>query len=145
MENKDSYKRIERRLYSYKVNITRVKILDDEIQKELNNFHSVGAMTYEERITSSNKVNSSVENEVIRREEKIKRLQQEKNRIECDIRQIENVLEFLSDDERKLIVERYFKKKTYLQLTNVFPYSHTGILLKVRKIIKKIYELYGGL
>lgn len=141
MENKDSYKKAEWKLYSYKENIVKLKNLTQEIEREQNNNYNIRAMSYEERITSTNLVSSAVEDEVIRRDEKLRRLQQEKSNIECDIKQVENVLAILSEEDKKLIEERYFKKKTYLQLTQVFPYSTTGIANITKRIIRKIEGL----
>ena len=141
MGNSDNYKRVEWRLYSYKENKIKLKNLIEEIERERNSYNPIGAMTYEERIAGTNVVNSAIESEVIRREERIQRLQQEKTKLECDIRQVDNVLEILTGEEKELIEERYFKKKTYLQLTDVFPYSQSSIHSITRKLVKRIEQL----
>ena len=135
---RDNYKIAEGKLYNYKKNILRIQNLALEIEKIKNDTYSIGAVGYEERISGTTLITSSVENEIIRRDEKITVLERRKKQLEYEMQQIENVLEFLSDEESKIIRERYFNGKTYLQMTVDFPYSIQGMSSAVKKIVKKI-------
>ncbi|MEN8433943.1 hypothetical protein NX821_001114 [Clostridium septicum] len=66
------YKKTEAMLYNF--NKTKAEIRNIELDLELlkSQYEGVGAIVYEERTGSTNKFNSSVENEVVIREKRIK-------------------------------------------------------------------------
>lgn len=75
------FKKTERALYEYKNIDLRIKSIDIYIER-LSNDVAVAGVSYEEKTGPTNAFNSSVENEVIRRDEHIseelKRLKQSK-------------------------------------------------------------------
>ncbi|MEG0309147.1 MAG: hypothetical protein RR636_14480 [Clostridium sp.] len=106
-------KYIEALLYNYsgiKVDIKNMK-LDLEVLE--NDYQGVGAVVYEERIQSTNAFRSSVENEIVKREEKILKLRTNIRLKEIEIQKIDNILELLKEKEQYFIKLKYFEKNTH--------------------------------
>ena len=80
-EKSDLFRKTEYALYNYKTIDLRIKNIEIDIEC-LKNDISIKAINYEEKVGPTNAFNSSVEDEVIRREEKvtefIERLETEK-------------------------------------------------------------------
>lgn len=104
------YKKTEAMLYNFNKTKSEVKNIELDLELLKSEFEGVGAIVYEERTGPTNKFSSSVENEVIIRELRIKRLEQAKRIKEIEIMKIENSLINLTDREKNLIEMRYFKK-----------------------------------
>ncbi|KJZ83216.1 MULTISPECIES: xanthine dehydrogenase [unclassified Clostridium] len=138
----DKFKLTEKHLYNYK-DIDKLNKLTDIKIKQLLNDVSVKAISYEEKSAPTNAFHSSVEDDVIRRDEhirsKIDQLRKEKENRIIEKELIDNALELLDIEERKLVELRYFKDKL----------SWTSIALKlnvsqdtcIRMRRKIIYEL----
>lgn len=111
----NNFKRTEYHLYNYKDIDKLNKIADIKI-KQLTNDISIKAISYDEKSAPTNAFNSSVENEVVIREEhiqgKINQLKKEKDNRTIEKELINAALELLEDDERKLVELRYFSKPT---------------------------------
>ena len=139
----DKFKLTEKHLYSYK-DIDKLNKLTDIKIKQLLNDVSVKAISYDEKSAPTNAFHSSVEDEVIRRDEhirnKIDQLRKEKENRIIEKELIDNALELLEAEEKKLVELRYFSKDKL---------SWTSIALKlnvsqdtcIRMRRKIIYEL----
>lgn len=133
----NSFKEIEYYLYNYK-NIdslnamaeARIKMLEDDI--------SLRSIGYEEKSGPTNRFNSDVENEVIRRDEenyeKIQKLKHDiKNR--NNMRTIiEGYINSLDPEDKKLIELRYFSKpkKSWQNVATLLNITLDGCI-KIRK------------
>lgn len=104
----------EAALYNYKDLDIKIKSIDIDIEM-LKNDITLKAISYEEKSGPTNAFSSSVENEVIRREEvvqeEINRLLKDKLLFQKRKAKIENALDILTKEERKLVEMRYFEKK----------------------------------
>lgn len=100
------YKKTEELLYSYKTLIAEIKNLQIEISEI--EYIGCGAMSYEERIQSSNAFNSAVENEILHREKEIGRLKDIIFTKENDVKKIDNALEVLDERSREIIKLKFF-------------------------------------
>lgn len=114
--NKDNiFGKTEYALYNYKDLDLKIKSIDIDIEC-LKNDITLKAITYEEKTGPTNAFNSSVENEVIRRDEEVKEqiYRLEKNKLLHKSRKakIELALNSLTEEERKLVEMRYFSKPT---------------------------------
>lgn len=120
-EKSDLFRKTEYALYNYKTIDLKIKNIEIDIEC-LKNDISIKAINYEEKVGPTNAFNSSVENEVIKREEKvaecIERLEAEKFLLVCRKAKIENALKSLADTERKIIELKYFTKpkRTWLEI-----------------------------
>lgn len=111
----DRFKKTEYHLYKYK-DIDKLNQLADIKIKQLLNDVSIKAISYEEKSSPTNAFHSSVESEVIKRDEhirdKIEQLKKDKERRIIEKELITTTLDLLEDDERKLVELRYFSKPT---------------------------------
>ncbi len=139
----DKFKLTEKHLYNYK-DIEKLNKLTDIKIKQLLNDVSIKAINYDEKSAPTNAFHSSVEDEVIKRDEhirnKIDQLRKEKENRIIEKELIDNALELLEAEEKKLVELRYFSKDKL---------SWTSIALKlnvsqdtcIRMRRKIIYEL----
>lgn len=142
---KDKFKATEKVLYEYKSLDVKIKNIAIDIET-LKNDITLKAISYEERIGKTNAFSSSVENEVIHREEHI---QIQIDRLESKLRytqnlktKIEGALQQLTEQELKLVKLRYFskEKKTWLELSTDIGYDKDYCIKIKNKIIKKLSE-----
>lgn len=116
------FKKTEYALYNYKHIDVKIKSIEIDIES-LKNDITLKAIKYEEKTASTNAYNSSVENEVIRREEtvmkEIVKLEKDKYLYQQRKEKIKLALECLAEEDRKLIELRYFSnpQKTWLEIS----------------------------
>ena len=108
-----TFKETEYYLYNHK-NLNELNDITDTKIEALNNDVSLKAISYEEKSGPTNKFNSDVENEVIRREEKnealIEALKKEKLKRNFIAKIVDNFLNTLDAEQKKIIELRYFAK-----------------------------------
>jgi RNA polymerase sigma factor (sigma-70 family) len=100
------YKKTEFLLYNYKTMKAEIKNIDLEIEQM--DYIGCSAISYEEKSAPTNKFNSSVENEIVTREKKIKQLEYFKKDKMTLINKIDNALETLEPRDLEIIKLRYF-------------------------------------
>ena len=113
----DKFKAIEARLYKYKDIEKMNKLADIKIKRLRNDVSLGGGDMFGEKSSPTNKFNSSVENDVIYRElndidSQINILMKEKEDRNIEKELIEQAMELLEEEERKLIKLRYFSRPT---------------------------------
>ncbi|EES50239.1 siderophore-interacting protein [Clostridium botulinum] len=113
MEDKDLYKKTDGVLFNYKAIKAEISNLDLEIEEIRDECDGVKGMTYEEKTGPTNAFNSTVENEVIKKEKEIVRLLKEKKSKERLITKIDNALESLEEEEKEIIKLRCFERKSW--------------------------------
>lgn len=112
----DRFKKTEYHLYQYK-DIDKLNQINDIRIKKLRNEISLGGGDmFGEKSSPTNKFNSAVENDVIYREKNIqpeidKLMREKENRI-IEKELIDNALDLLEEEEKKLVELRYFSKPT---------------------------------
>ena len=112
----DKFKKTEYYLYQYK-DIDKLNQINDIRIKKLRNEISLGGGDmFGEKSSPTNKFNSAVENDVIYREKNIqpeidKLMREKENRI-IEKELIDNALDLLEEEEKKLVELRYFSKPT---------------------------------
>lgn len=101
MENKKDilFKEIDKRLYNYKYLDIKIKNINLDIKRCENEYFGCGVMVYIEKISNIYNISFFVENEVLKREERLRKLKMEKEDIEIEKEKIENVLMCLNDIE----------------------------------------------
>ena len=113
IDKRNLFKKTEGVLYAFKDIDIKIKSIEIDIEA-LKNDITLQAVQYEEKSAPTNAFNSSVENEVIRRDEKvmqyIKRLEKDKYLHQTRREKIKLALEALSAEDRQLIELRYFSK-----------------------------------
>lgn len=109
-ENKQElYKKTDEILSNYKAIKAEINNLQLEIEEISSEYDGVKAVVYEERTGTTNAFNSSVENEILKKEKLINKLLKEKRSKEILINKVDNALAVLEEEEIKIIELRYFQ------------------------------------
>ena len=112
----DKFKKTEYHIYQYK-DIDKLNQINDIRIKKLRNEISLGGGDmFGEKSSQTTKFNSAVENDVVYREKNIqpeidKLMREKENRI-IEKELIDNALDLLEEEEKKLVELRYFSKPT---------------------------------
>lgn len=115
------FKKTEKALYDYKNINLKVQNIELYINRLINDVSYAG-VSFEERSSPTNAFSSSVENEVIKRDEKlvkeINNLNKKKNDLIMEKKMIENGLESLKPEQLKLVELKYLNKdkKTWIEI-----------------------------
>lgn len=150
------FKKTEAVLYDYNNLALRIELLKAEIKDIEESYKGCGAIAYEERTQSTNKFRSSVENEIIEKEETLKVLKYDLSNKVILKRRIDYAIQNLTDEEKKLVELRYINKKSlsWNRIALVLNYSQEYCRKNLRmKTIKSIsdtifynsYNLYANL
>ena len=107
-EKKDIFKQAEKILYDYKYLEPKIKTIELKI-KQIENNSTLNSIDYsKEKLSKTNAFSSEVEDEVIRREEKIAKLKKEKNDLIYRKNIIDTFIDTLIEDYKQLVRYRYF-------------------------------------
>lgn len=118
--SKELFKKTERILYNYSMLKAEINNLGLEIEELENEYEGIGAISYEERRGNTNKISDSVANEIIFREKEVYRLHKMKRSKEILLSKINNALEVLDENERKVVHYRYLNgKRTWMQVGEI--------------------------
>lgn len=145
MEQENLFKKTEYALYNYKDLDIKIKSIEIDIEM-LQNDITLKAINYDEKSGPTNAFSSSVENEVIRRDEVVKeqiqKLQRDKLLYVSRKNKIENALELLTKEEGTLVNLRYFSrpKKSWVEISRVMNIAHTHCCTMRVKIINNLSE-----
>ncbi|MBE6068835.1 MAG: siderophore-interacting protein [Clostridium lundense] len=142
MSNIDNiYKKTDGVLFNYKTIKAEIDNLELEIEEVKSEVNGVKSVTYDERTSPTNAFNSSVENEVLKKDKLISKLLKEKASKERLISKIDNALNTLSDEERKIIKLRCFDKMEWNKVGALINRDGDYCGRIKRKAINKISEL----
>ena len=118
--SKELFKKTERILYNYSMLKAEINNLGLEIEELENEYEGIGAISYEERSGNTYKISDSVANELIFKEKEVYRLNKMKRSKEILLSKINNALEVLDVNERKVIHYRYLNgKRTWMQVGEI--------------------------
>ena len=138
---KEEIKKIEGILYNYKalqVEIDNLKIDLDIMNEEYN---GIGSITYNEKSSKTNKFSSIVENEMIKRDEKIFKLTSTIKMKEGLLRKVTNSLEALDERELEFIQSFYFKRYSYMRISEVMNMGYRYVYDYKINVLKKLNPL----
>jgi len=136
-----SYKQAEWLLYNYKKLKAEIKNIELEIENIKNTYVGASAIDPEQIPSNTNKITSLVENEVLEKERKIERLELIKSKKENQVKKVDNALEILTEDDRKLIELRYFERVPNYKVAMMFNMTEEGCSARKRRIIKSIKDI----
>ncbi|MBE6072021.1 MAG: xanthine dehydrogenase [Clostridium butyricum] len=142
----EKFKKTEETLYNYKSMEIRIKNIQIDIENLLNDI-TLKAISYEQKSSKTNAFNSSVENEVIKREENLKKhidILKAKLKYNKDLKvKIDGALGELNSSEYKLVSLRYFskEKKTWIAIGSELGFDKDYCVKIKNKIIRKLSEL----
>ena len=108
-KTEDKFRQVEKILYDYKFLDSKIKTIDLKI-KMIENSSTLNAIDYsKDKLSPTNAFSSEVENEVIRREEKLKKLKCERENLFFKKEMIDTFYDTLIKDYQRIVDLRYFK------------------------------------
>lgn len=140
-EDKNDYRKVEGLLYNYtsiKIKIENRLIDLDELE---NDYRGITAQSYDEHTQSTNAFHSNVENEIIKRDEKIIKLRNEIKLMQNDILRVDNAMKKLKDYEKALIEMKYFKELNHEKIADELGFEVESIPVIKSRIINKLIPL----
>ena len=142
----DKFKKTEATLYNYRSLEVKIKNIQIDID-DLENDITVKAVSYDEKTAPTNAFHSTVEDEVIMRDEHVKQqieMLKAKLKYNQNLKaKIDGALEQLTTQEYKLVDLRYFQKdkKTWVFIGQELGFDKDYCVKIRNKIIKKLSEL----
>ena len=142
----DRFKKTEYYLYKYKDIDKLNQLADIKIKRLLNDVSIGGGDMFGEKSSPTNKFNSAVENEVIKRSEtvqtEIDKLKREKEERILEKELISTSLTLLAEEERHLVELRYFSKPTreWASIADELNQSTDNCIKIRRKVIEKLAD-----
>ncbi|WP_010293553.1 sigma factor-like helix-turn-helix DNA-binding protein [Clostridium senegalense] len=109
---KENIKKIERMLKEYNSNEIEIRNIELELE-ELNNISISSINSEGEKTSKTNKIQYTVEQQLIQKEEKTKKLLNIKNQLNLINRKIDNTLDGLKPKEKQVIELRYIELVGY--------------------------------
>lgn len=139
------YKKIESILFEYP-DISRL-IQKNELEIEIiKSEYDVDSGRSSNRIkssTSTNLINSSVEHYILNKERRIEELERRNKTLELKRRMIDIALRGLTDEERDIITERYFKRLNVERvMCSKYYITPVAVYNRCKKIIKEKLSQY---
>lgn len=134
----DKINEVESFLYNYK----SIKLAIENLRMELDTTDEtvIGAIDYKESTGKTNKFNSSVENNFMKKELLESRIEH----METKIKQIDKALAILPDIEREIINYRYIEGKNYYEFTyKVYKSERQCRRIKDRALEKIVVVFFG--
>ena len=123
--DKETFRKTEGILYDYNNLSSKIDLLKLEIKDIEETYQGCRAIGYDEKTGATNKFNSSVENEIIKKEKMLIAIERDlKHKISLK-RRIDVAVENLKDEQRKLVELRYINKRSlsWNQIAFVLKYS----------------------
>lgn len=141
--DKELFRKTEAILYDYNDLTNKIELLKAEIKEMEEEYEGCSAIQYEEKTGSTNKFNSTVENEVMSREQKLIYYYKDLNRKQTLKRRLDVAIESLKEEEKQLVELRYTNKRTlsWNQTAMVLKYSVDYCRKDLRsRIIRKLAD-----
>lgn len=139
----NKYKKVESMLYNYKNTQAEIKILKRDLEILENDYKGTSAISYDEKTQSTNSFSSTVENEVIKRAERIQQLRNKIRLKEIEIENIDDALETLNPDDKLFVVERYFNKRSNKYIASLLNIVEQTACTYKNRIVNLLIPLLG--
>ena len=138
--------KIEKILVKYKTIDLRIENIDDRINMLIDDI-KISNISYEEKLITTNVYSSSVENQVIRREENILQLKNIKNELILFKNIVNRALSILDKTELDIITMRYLHKdkKSWVEIGMTLGFEKDYCCKKRNKIFIKLEPLLADI
>lgn len=137
----NEFKKVEAMLYNYKNTKAEINILKRDLEILENDYKGTSSISYEERTQSTNSFSSTVENEVIKRAERIQKLRNKIRLKEIEIENIDDALDALDDRASYMIREFYIKKRQLKVISDEIHLDENYSSAYKTSIIEKLVNL----
>lgn len=142
IEHTDKYRKTDGILYNYRSIKAEIKNLELDIEELKADYEGCGAINYSEKSSPTYAFSSSVENEVVLKEKRIKRLTREKESKERLVQKVDNALEALKDEKQVQIIKmKYFEGKCFGYISNKLHLDNAYCRRLKNKAVKELSEL----
>ncbi|WP_394887057.1 siderophore-interacting protein [Clostridium butyricum] len=140
MSNKEIFKKTESILYNYSMLKAEITNLNLEFEELENEYEGIGAISYEEKSSNTYKISDSVANEIMFKEKETYKIKKSK---EILLLKINNALEVLDDNKRKVVHYRYLNgKRTWMQVGEILAIDSNYCCNTLRvNIINKLFKM----
>lgn len=135
-------KKIETILYNFSQTKAEIKNIKLDIELLENEYDNGIGVNYMEKTGKTNKVNSTVENMIIRKEDQINKLNYAMKVKDSEIKKVENALETLTDRERSIIEMRYFQKESNRNISAKLYITEEYVSSIKSKAIKSLANIF---
>ncbi|WP_195945875.1 hypothetical protein [Paraclostridium bifermentans] len=148
LEKEDLFSKVEGMFYNYEQLKKEIKYFDEEIEFINQDYKGCGAIEYSERVQTSTNTTSSVEREIIKKQNQIEFLEKEKRKKEMDLKRIERAKSNFNMEEEQMFKIRYLLKikdwKVYSDKMNIGKDNYYSIRDKmIYKSISAMYPYYN--
>jgi len=134
-------KKVEAVLYNFNQTKAEIKNIKLDIELLESEYDDGIGVNYIENTGKTNKITSTVENMIIRKEDKINKLNYAMKVKEAEIKKVENALEILTDRERSIIEMRYFQKESNRNISAKLYITEEYVSAIKSKAIKSIANI----
>lgn len=119
------YKKTEGKLFSYKKILDDINVIDLEIAKVDNDYAGCSGISYDsEKTGKTYNISNSVEQEVIRKEERINYLQYRKRELEIEKKRIEIAINNFTMQQKELFEILYCSKRVRVSRMEILNRMH---------------------
>lgn len=132
---------IEKMLINYNKNIAIIKNLELSIEEIQGDYETIKSIDYSAEKIITNSVSSNIENLYISKEKEIEKLNKYKRSKEIEIERVNNLLNTLSGEDRKLIQDRYFLKYSVGKIAERIEREYNSTHLRIKRILKELEEV----
>lgn len=140
--NMNMNKKIETILYNFNQTKAEIKNIKLDIELLENEYDDGIGINYIENKGKTNKITSTVENMIIRKENQINKLKYAMKVKDAEIKKVENALEALTDRERSIIEMRYFQKENNRNISAKLYITEEYVSSIKSKAIKSIANIF---
>lgn len=141
MSDNKKYKKVEALLYNYKKSQGEVENLKLKIKEIRQNYDCIRAISYEEKGSPTNAFNSSVENEIIKKEKEINAEVFKLNCKEIQLEKIDNAINTLIAREKTIVYMKYFEKRTSRDIAAKLDLTEVHVCRLKKRIINELTPL----
>lgn len=135
-------KQIETILYNFNQTKAEIKNMKLDIELLENEYDDGIGVTYMEKTGKTNKITSTVENMIIRKESQINKLNYAIKVKEAEIKKIENALEILTERERSIIEMKYFQRESNRNISAKLYITEEYVSSIKSKAIKSLANIF---
>lgn len=141
------YKKVEGKLFNYNKIKDDIEIINLEIEKVKNNYTGCGGISYDsERTGKTYSISNTVEQEVIRKEERINYLEYRKKELEIEKNRIDIAIKNFTLQQKELFEILYCSKKVRVSRREILEKMHisksTYYQLRRDTVISALNSMY---
>lgn len=141
--DKEKINEFESYLNNYNVIKGQIGDLKLQLEELKDNYTGVNTKFISEGSSKTNKISSNVESEVIKREEKINRLEYEIKKKQLLLNRLDNAINNLESRDKLFVELKYMKKEKNYTIAEILDRSVEYITEKRKLVIRNLIKIIG--